>query len=88
MVRRLNLTVEIRERRDGSFEAHCPELAISARGRYAEEAVDNLQQTVLSSLSEGFNVSFYETNNLKAIEDILMQNPHCYFAVPQDPQVH
>ena len=88
MVQRLHLTVEIREKLDGSFEARCPELSLSARGRHAEEAIDRLKETVFSSLSDGFDASFEEAHYSETIEHILTQNPHCYLTIPRDPQAH
>ncbi len=88
MVQRLHLTMEIKEKIDGSFEAHCPELSISVQGRYAEEVMDKLKEQVFSSLLDSFHTAPDKSSDMETIGRIVTQNPHCYLSIPRDPQVH
>ena len=80
--------MEIKEKIDGSFEAHCPELSISARGRYEEEAMDKLKEQDIASLLDSFDTASDKSKDMETIERIVTQNPHCYLSIPRDPQVH
>lgn len=83
MVQRLNLTVEVDEKADGSYEAHCPELSISAIGRHADEAVERLKDIVFSSMSGGFDSNFCLGHPPRdAIQTILAAHRECYLHVP------
>lgn len=88
MVQRLHLTMEVTEKPDGSYEAHCPELSMSASGRYAEEAVDKLKEIVFSSMSDGFDLAFTEENSSEQLFNILAQNKQCFLHIPREPQIH
>jgi hypothetical protein len=88
MVQRLHLTMEIAEQPDGSFEAHCPELSLSARGRFSEEAIDRLKEMVFSSMAGGFDSSFTETRPFDLLHTILSRNHTCFLFLPPDRQVH
>lgn len=88
MVQRLHLTMEIAEQPDGSFEAHCPELSLSAHGRFSEEAIDKLKEMVFSSMAGGFDSSFTETRPFDLVHTILSRHRSCYLYLPLERQVH
>ncbi len=88
MVQRLHLTMEIAEQPDGSFEANCPELSLTARGRYSEEAIDRLKEKVFSSMAGGFDSSFMEKRPFDLVHAILSRNRSCYLFLPSGRQAH
>lgn len=88
MVQRLHLTMEISEQPDGSYEANCPELSLSASGRFSEEAIDKLKEMVFSSMAGGFDSSFTETRPFDIVHTILSHHRTCYLFLPPGRQVH
>lgn len=88
MVQRLHLTMEVTERSDGSYEARCPELSLSAQGRVAEEAIDRLKDLVFSSMTGGFDSVMPEPRAPDMIRAILAHHKHCYLYLPPHPHVH
>jgi hypothetical protein len=88
MVQRLHLTMEISEKNDGSYEAHCPELSLTAHGHFAEEAIDRLKELVFSSMAGGFDSALLETKSPDMLRGILADNKKCYLCVPHHPRVH
>lgn len=84
MVQRLHLTMEIAEQPDGSYEARCPELSLSAHGRFSEEAIDRLKEMVFSSMAGGFDSSFAETRPHDHLHAVLARNRDCYLFLPPE----
>lgn len=80
--------MEVAEQPDGSYEANCPELSLSARGRLSEEAIDRLKEMVFSSMAGGFDSSFTETRPFDLVHTILSGNRTCYLFLPSERTVH
>ncbi|MDD5555849.1 MAG: hypothetical protein PHN82_01230 [bacterium] len=88
MGRRLHLTVEVDEREDGIFEAHCPELSLSAKGRFAEEAVDRLKEMVFASVGGNFDATVLSPPDTDQLKPILARHKHCYLYMPPGRRAH
>lgn len=88
MVQRLHLTMEVTERHDGSFEARCPELSVSAHGQFADEAIENLKEIVFSSMADGFDMSFDQADSSEILRGVLARNRQCYIHIPRDDLAH
>jgi hypothetical protein len=89
MVQRLHLTVEVDEKADGTYEAHCPELLLTAKGRFADEAVDRLKELVFSSVSSGFDSAFSPPSpSPDLLKTILAAHRNCYLHLPPPHSAH
>ncbi|MCX6355012.1 MAG: hypothetical protein NTZ78_08935 [Candidatus Aureabacteria bacterium] len=80
--------MEISEKPDGSYEAHCPELSLTAHGRFAEDAIDRLKELVFSSMAGSFDGALPEVKAPDLLKGILANNTHCYLYLPSHPRIH
>jgi len=80
--------MEVIERPEGGYDAHCPELSLTARGRFAEEAIDRLKEMVFSAMSGGFDGVMPDIKPPDIIRKIVAENERCFIYLPRRPRMH
>lgn len=79
------LSIEIRKKENGSFQAHCPELAIYCDGNSEPEALNKMESLILFELTKHSQEDFPE-NLQSEIDNKFMGTKIMY--VPHKTRIH